>query len=183
MPAHRAAGCSSVSEGMDPVLKTVTSEQSPVPCACPRVLYVYVHVSKRVSTCWLCASGFPVPAPQSGEAERQVGRTAARGQLPLVEVNEVESTSASEQSTHEWRHSRRCHAASLSLSLWLACMCTHLQKKCTTADLFEYGKSCSTSLERKCNLFYYRIFCFRLPEHLLHAVPKYSHLNVNNSQI
>ncbi len=45
--------------------------------------------------------GFLVPAPQSGEAERHVGCTAARGQLPLVEVNEVESTSASEQATDE----------------------------------------------------------------------------------
>lgn len=45
--------------------------------------------------------GFLVPAPQSGEAERRVGCTAARGQLPLVEVNEVVSTSASEQDTDE----------------------------------------------------------------------------------
>lgn len=45
--------------------------------------------------------GFLVPAPQSGEAERHVGRTAARGQLPLVEVNEGECTSASEQDTDE----------------------------------------------------------------------------------
>lgn len=45
--------------------------------------------------------GFLVPAPQSGEAERHVGRTAARRQLPLVEVNEVESTSVLEQATDE----------------------------------------------------------------------------------
>lgn len=41
--------------------------------------------------------GFLVPVPQSGEAERHVGCTAACGQPPLVEVNEVESTSALEQ--------------------------------------------------------------------------------------
>lgn len=42
-----------------------------------------------------------VPVLQPGEAERRVGCTAAHGQLPLVEVNEVESTSASEQATDE----------------------------------------------------------------------------------
>lgn len=67
-----------------------------------RAAYVYVHVSKHVSVCADSVPvGFLVPAPQSGEAQRRVGRTAARGQLPLVEFNEVESTSASEQVTDE----------------------------------------------------------------------------------
>ncbi|KAM3866053.1 SUN domain-containing ossification factor [Diretmus argenteus] len=49
----------------------------------------------------LCPRGFLVPALQSGEAERPIGCAAACGQFPLVEVNEVESTSASEQATDE----------------------------------------------------------------------------------
>lgn len=71
--------------------------------------------------------GVLVPVPQSGEAERHVGRTAACGQLPLVEVNEVESTSALEQDM-EYSEAT-AEAVMLSLSLSLSCLhvflCVH----------------------------------------------------------
>lgn len=75
--------------------------------------------------------GVLVPVPQSGEAERHVGRTAACGQLPLVEVNEVESTSALEQDM-EYSEAT-AEAVMLSLSLCLACMCFYV---CMTVGLY-----------------------------------------------
>lgn len=87
-------------------------------CVCVCVYCMCMYMCPSV--CWLGASGFPVLEPQSGEAERRVGCIAAHGHLPLAEVNEVESTSASEQATDEWGHSKGCHAPSLSLSFSLS---------------------------------------------------------------
>lgn len=69
--------------------------------------------------------GVLVPVPQSGEAERHVGRTAACGQLPLVEVNEVESTSALEQDMEYSEATAEAVMLSLSPSCLHVFLCVH----------------------------------------------------------
>lgn len=79
--------------------------------------------------------GFLVPDLQSGEAERHADHTAVSGQLPLVEVNEVESTSASEQDVEYSEATAEAVMLSLSLSLCLACLYFYERRKCMTLDL------------------------------------------------